>query len=206
MGTNFYKLNPSLGKFRAIRVNEVGKDGTYAEFFDDDINHKFSANIFTGGQQCDFGRNGWTFSHHIEGDYYNAATNYKLEAIDPEGERVEFYNTPYYHEYSMLSEVDVLCSFMDSFLIYSKFKNAEVAYNFNLLLRSLEYHSTFRRFDDEREINLEVIKMQAKFFKDYYLSNIDNCSDKKFMKFIKESVNKAVDVVKEDFEKYKIKD
>ena len=91
-------------------------------------------------------------------------------------------------------------------MIYSKFKNAEVAYNFNLLLRSLEYHSTFRRFDDEREINLEVIKMQAKFFKDYYLSNIDNCSDKKFMKFIKESVNKALDVVKEDFEKYKIKD
>lgn len=206
MGTNYYKLNLSLGKFRAIRVNEVGKDGFYAEFYDDDINHKFSANIFTNGQQSDFGRNVWTFSHHIEGDYFNPATNYKIEAIDPEGKSVAFYNTPYEHDYSMLSEVDVLCTFMDSFLIYSNFKNADEAYKFNQLLRSLEYNNSFRRYEDEREITLEVVKTQAKYFKEYYLKHINDCSDKSFMKFIKETVNGAIDVIKEDIEKYKIKD
>ena len=206
MEFNYYKLTQSLGKFRAIKVDEIGKDGFYAEIYNDEENKTFSANIYSDGKLDDIGINRWTFSYHIEGTYDNVSTDFKIEAIDPDKEEVSFYNTPFQDDYYMLSEVDVLCSFLNSIFIYCHFKNADEAYKFNQLLRSLEYNNSFRRYEDEREITLEVVKTQAKYVKEYYLKHINDCSDKSFMKLIKESVNSAIDVVKEDIEKYKIKD
>jgi hypothetical protein len=206
MENNYYKLTSSLGKFRAIRVDEVGKEGIYAEFSNDDINHKFNANIFFNGEIIDWEINRWIFSSHIKGEYDNPSTDFKIEAIDPQGEHIELYNTPYYHEYAMLSEEDVLCTYMDSAKIYCHFSNADEALKFNQLLRSLEYNNSFRRYQDECEITLEVVKTQAKYFKEYYLKYIADCSDKNFMKLIKETVNRAIDIIKEDIDKYKIQD
>ena len=97
MENNYYKLTSSLGKFRAIRVDEVGKEGIYAEFSNDDINHKFNANIFFNGEIIDWEINRWIFSSHIKGEYDNPSTDFKIEAIDPQGEHIELYNTLYNH-------------------------------------------------------------------------------------------------------------
>lgn len=207
METNFYKLTRSLGKFQAFKVNEVGDKDFYAEINSD--NETFSANIYCFGNVADIGTNRWTFSHHIEGQYSNFSNDFKINAIDPNKKEIAFYNTPYERENNSIGREEfVLCSFLDLVFLYSQFEDAEIANRFNMLLRSLEYskRSTFRRYEDEREITPEVALAQARFFKDYYLKHIENNADSNFMDRIKESVNKAVEIYKDEIESYKIED
>lgn len=208
METNFYKLTRSLDKFQAFKVNEVEDKGFYAEINSDD--ETFSANIYCSGNLADIGTNRWIFSFHIEGQYSNFSNNFKINAIDPNKQKVELYNTPYIRENNSIGREEfILCSFLDLVFLYCYFENAEIAKRFNLLLRSLEYckRSTFRRYEDEREITPEVALTQARFFKDYYLKHHPgHYSNPYFMDRIKESVNKAVEIYKDEIESYKIED
>lgn len=208
METNFYKLSRSLGKYQAFKTNEVEDKGFYAEINSDD--ETFSANIYCSGNLVDIGINRWTFSFHIEGVCSNVSNDFKINATDPQKKKTALINTPYFRVNNFIGREEfILCSFLDLVFLYCNFEDAEIANRFNLLLRSLEYDKSnpFRRYEDEKTITPEVALTQAKFFKDYYLKHHKgNYSDSNFMTTIKESVNKAVDIYKNEIESYKIND
>jgi hypothetical protein len=206
---NFYKLNKSLGKYRALRTNGIVNIGFYAEFSDNGMDQyndgSFDANIYSDGELVDIEINGWTFSFHIEGRYHlpgsYKSTSFCIEAVDPEGIETSIYSTPYYSYYR---EGDVLCSYLDLIHMYSHFKNADVAQKFYQLLRSVEgKHVTWRSVDSDI-IKPEIGIAQAEFFKEFYEKNVDICKDKFFLKQIREAVNNAVDAFQEGIESYKI--
>lgn len=207
METNFYKLSRSLDKFRAFKENEVGKKGFYAEINSDTDNNTFCANIYLYGELSDLQINNWTFSYHIEGTYSNIGNNFKIYAIDPNKKAIEIYNTPYYRQNNSIGREEyILCSFLDLVFLYSHFEDAEIANNFNLLLRSLECGKSisFHRYEDKCQITPGVALVQARFFKEYYTNHIENEADPQFMNTIKNSVNKVVEVYKEEIDSYKI--
>lgn len=203
------KLSRSLGKFRAIRTTEINDEGFCAEIsyevYDQYNNGRFAANFYTDGRMADIEINGWTFGYHIEGDYHLPGsyqdTNFIVEAIDPEGEEIKIYNTPFYLRFTA---EDVLCLFLDLIHTYSNFKNGEIATKFYQLVRSVEGKGTSWRTYDEELFSPEVGLAQAKFFKEFYEKNINDCNDKFFMKKIKDAVNGAIDRFQDKAESYKI--
>lgn len=204
MEINFYKLTQSLGKFRAIKTNGIGNKGIFAEIYNDEIEHTFSANIYSDGKPDDIVINRWIFSCHIEGKYGNYWTDFKIEAVDRKGKTIFLFNTPYQQSYSMLSESDVLCTYFNLMIVYSHFDNIEVANRFNQLLRFVEYDKDWYRYEDSCEIDDNIAINQIKYFKEYYDQNKDNNIDRIFMDQIKQAVNKAVEIYKKNFDSLKI--
>lgn len=198
MGTNFYKLNKSLGKFRALKTDKLVKEGFCAEFsnrgMDQYNNGKFEANLYSNGELIDIEINGWTFSFHIDGRYHMPGTyeslSFNMLAVDPDGTEVNFKCIP---NNTYFSEMNVLCWFLDMIHTYSNFKDAETANKFCELLRAIKK-------DVGEELGLE----HALFFKEFYINNNNACPDRFFMKQIKETVNKAIDLFQNGIESYKI--
>ena len=207
MSANIYKLNKSLGKFRALRTDNIGNVGFYAKICDNGMdgfnNGSFEANFYSNGELTDIEINGWTFSFYVRGSYHLPGTyrlvSFCIEAIGPEGTETSIYNTPYF---TFFRESDVLCSFLDLIHMYSHFNNAQVAQRFYQLLRSVESGYSERAVD--RDITPEVGMTQARFFKDFYEKEIESCNDKFFLKLIREAVNKVVDAFQDRIESYKI--
>lgn len=208
MEKHYYNLDKSLGKYQALRTNIIRNDGFSGEIIDNGMdeykNGSFEANIYTNGRLVDIELNGWTFSFHFKGDYhkpgYYKHCDFSIFAVDPNGNEVTLYNTPYY---SPFSESGMLCMYLDLIHTYSNFKNGDIATKFYQLLRSLEGEGSSYRTVDKgimEEVNLE----HAKYFKNYYNENIKSCDNAVFMKQIKDAVNQAVDIVQNKFQSYKI--
>ena len=196
MKKSIFKLNRSLGKYTAIRVADVTKDDDYAEIFDvgmDQYNNgKFEATIYTKGVPKDIEMGGWCFSYFFRGRYHMPGSyesvSFEIHGVDCNGEEVVLLNTPFYQYFSM---PDVLCSYLNLITLYSNFENAGQAQNFNSLLRYVEEKKWIKRSGDDitNDTGLNLLKD----FRAFYRSVANSDKDKHFMKFIKDSVNSAID-------------
>lgn len=209
MNPSYYKLTKSLGKYVAIRVSSISNKGYSGEIsnlgMDQYNDGSFEANIYIDGEPQDIEINGWCFSYHIDGTYHYPGsykiTSYQINAIDPKGEETILYNTPYY---TLFSEPEILCSFMDQINMYSNFKDGKTAVKFYQLTRCIEGRFGTWRSVDSALFDYNTGVVLTKEFFTFYKNKGGDFANNVFKKIVKETVNSAVEKFGKDIEEYRI--
>ena len=197
MRTNIYRIEKSLGKYYAFRLNDISTTGICGVINNFGINQYydglFEAIIYSEGESADIELNGWTFSSCFKGGYHEPGSFYdtsvEIKCLDPNNNELELYSTPHNVRFS---EEKVLCKYLEMINVYSYFENADIALKFNYLSRSIDEGVFGGRGRLPMKITYGDILDMIVFFKNYY-KNLGEDKDDLFMKMIKETVNDAID-------------